>query len=92
MLTLGLRRPITSVLLDFSRLHDLPNPDALAEALATAVGRNAVFSRAACVASTGDQKQFCDTLQRMAGRSESVAVFDDEDAALKWLGVEPARP
>ena len=92
MLTLGLRSPITSVLLDFTQLQDLPNPDALADALSTAVGRNAVFSRAACMVSTEAQKKFCETLQRMATRPDSVGVFESEAAALKWLGIDPLRP
>lgn len=90
MLTLGLRRPITSVVIDITQLHDLPDPDALAEALARAVGRNALFSRAACVAHTPDQQQFAATFKQMTARPDEVGVFDAEADAVKWLGIDPA--
>jgi hypothetical protein len=92
MLTLGLRRPITSALLDLTALHDLPDPDTVAEALARAVGKNALFSRAACVVRTGEQKQFAALLRRMSARPDDLAIFESEDEGLKWLGIDPGRP
>ena len=92
MLSLGLRRPITSAVLDITSVHDLPDPDALAAALARAVGKNALLSRTACLVRTPEQEQFANTLQRMAARPDDVRVFLAEDAALRWLGIDPARP
>ena len=91
MLTLGLRRPITSVLLDFGALTELPNPNTLAEAFAGAVGKKALFSRAACVVQTPEQQRFADTLKHLAGRPDDVAIFPAEETALKWLGIDTAR-
>ena len=91
MLTLGLRRPVTSALIDITQVRELPDPDALAQALANAVGKNAVFGRAACLVRTTAQDQFAHTLKSMAARPEDVEIFVAEDIALKWLGVDPAR-
>ena len=91
MLTLGLRRPITSAVIDITAIDQLPDPDTLADAIAGAVGKNALFGRVACLARTPEQEQFCAALQRMVNRPDNVATFVEEAAALKWLGVEP-RP
>ena len=88
MLTLGLRRPITAALIDVGDLDDLPDPETLAEAIANAVGKNATFSRVACLVRTQAQEQFAGMLQRMAARPDDVAVFFAEGDALKWLGIE----
>ena len=91
MLNLGLRRPITSAVIDLTAIDQLPDPAALADAIARAVGKNAVLNRVACLACTPEQEQFCATLQRMVNRPDNVATFLNEDAALKWLGVEQKR-
>ena len=91
MLALGLRRPITSAVIDLTAVDDLPSPDVLAESLARATGKNAVFTRSACVVRTADQERFAATLKTMAARPHDVAVFAAEDAALKWLGIDVRR-
>jgi hypothetical protein len=91
MLTLGLRRPVTSAVLDITAVRELPDPDALAEAFARAVGKNAFLSRTACLVQTPEQEQFAATLKQMATRPDDIGVFTAEDAALKWLGVDLAR-
>ena len=92
MVNLGLRRPITSALLDLTALHEPPNPELLAEALARAVGKNALFSRAACVVRTAEQKNFAALLRQMSTRPDDTAIFESEEEGLKWLGVDPAKP
>ena len=90
MLMLGLRKPVTSALLDLTALHHVPNPDTLADALARAVGKNALFSRAACVVHTDQQQHFAAMLRQMSPRPDDIGIFSSEDEGLKWLGVGPA--
>ena len=92
MLNLGLRRPITSALLDLTGLHHPPDADAVAEAMARAVGKNALFSRAACVVRTAEQRDFAVMLRQMMTRPDDTAIFESEAEALKWLGVDLQRP
>ena len=92
MVSLGLRRPITSAVLDLTTAHDLPNPDVLAEAYAKAQGMNAVFSRIACVVHTPQQERFATMLKSMATRPNDIGVVFAEEAALRWLGIDPDRP
>jgi hypothetical protein len=78
-------QPHTSAVLDIRKLHDFPNPDRLADALAQAVGQNTVLRRVACVVETIPQTRFVESLAKMAPRRNVVAPFVTQDEALKWI-------
>lgn len=78
-------QPHSSAVLDIRKLHDLPDPDRLADALAEAVGQNTVLRRVACIVETIPQTRFVEALAKMAPRRDVVAPFIAEEEALLWL-------
>jgi hypothetical protein len=75
-------QPHTCAVLDIRKLHDLPDLDRLADALAKAIGQNTVPRRIACMVEAIPQARFVEASAKMAPHRTVVAPFVTQDEAV----------